>query len=121
MNTKIELNYKGVNYTLEYNRDAVKTLEAQGFKVEELLDKPMTNIELMFQCAFIKNHPKTQINTISEILAACPDKSNLLVSLKKMIDETYESLLSDPTGDEGNVVWKTVDLSPKKPEKKSQE
>ena len=121
MNTKIELTYKGVDYTLEYNRAAVKVLEAQGFKSDEILDKPMTNIELLFQCAFIKNHPNTQVNVISEILAACPDKSNLVASLKQMVDETYESLLADPEGDAGNVVWKAVDLSPKKPEKKSQE
>ena len=120
MNTKIELNYKGIDYTLEYNRAAVKVLEAQGFKSDELLEKPMTNIELLFQCAFIKNHPNTQINVISEILAACPNKNDLLVSLKQMVDETYESLLAEPEGDEGNVVWKTVDLSPKKVEKKDQ-
>lgn len=118
MNTKIQLSYKGIDYTLEYNRAAVKVLEAQGFKADELLDKPMTNIELLFQCSFIKNHPNTQVNVISEILEACPDKTNLLASLKRMVDETYESLLAEPEGDAGNVSWKTVDLSPKKPEKK---
>ena len=120
MNTKIELYYKGIDYTLEYNRAAVKVLEAQGFKPDEVLDKPMTNVELLFQCAFIKNHPNTQINTISEILNACPDKTNLIASLKKMVDETYESLLAEPEGDAGNVSWKTVDLSPKKKETKDQ-
>lgn len=111
MNTKIELTYKDVTYTLEYNRAAVKILEANGFKVDELLDKPMTNIDLVFQGAFIKNHPKIPMSTISEILESCPNKSDLLVTLKRMIDETYESLLKD--SDSGNVSWKTVDLSPK--------
>ena len=116
MNTKIELEYKGAKYTLEYNRASVKILEAQGFKVDELLDKPMTNIELMFQCAFIKNHPNTQLTTINEILNECPDKNDLLATLKVMIDETYESLRSETNS--GNVTWKTVDLSPKKSEEK---
>lgn len=121
MNTKIELNYKGVDYTLEYNRASVKVLEANGFKIDELLDKPMTNIELIFQCAFIKNHPNVQLTTINEILNECPDKNNLLLTLKNMIDETYESLLSEPKdGKSGNVTWKTVDLSPKDLEKKNQ-
>ena len=120
MNTQIKLNYKGVDYTLEYNRASVKVLEANGFKIEELLDKPMTNIELMFQCAFIKNHPNVQLTTISEILNQCPDKNQLVASLKTMIDETYESLLAEPDN-LGNVSWKTVDLSPKKSEKKEQE
>ena len=82
----------------------------------------MTNIELIFQCAFIKNHPNTPLTTISEILTNCPDKKELLVKLKTMVDETYESLLSEPDENEsGNVSWKTVDLSPKKLEKKEQE
>ena len=121
MNTKIELTYKGVDYTLEYNRASVKVLEANGFKVEELLDKPMTNVELMFQCAFIKNHPNVQLTTITEILKECSNKKELLATLKLMIDETYESLLSEPEKEEsGNVVWKTVDLSPKKNLEESQ-
>lgn len=119
MNTKIELTYKGVNYTLEYNRASVKVLENNGFKLDEILDKPMTNIELIFQCAFIKNHPNTQLTTITEILEQCPNKKELLGTLKVMIDETYESLLSEDNS--GNVSWKTVDLSPKKSEKKDEE
>lgn len=118
MNTKIELTYKGVDYTLEYNRASVKALEAYGFKANELLDKPMTNIELMFQFAFVKNHPNTQLTIITEILEQCPDKKELLATLKQMIDETYESLLSDDNS--GNVSWKAVDLSPKKQENKEQ-
>ena len=30
-----------------------------------------------------------------------------------MIQETYDSLLDEPSGDEGNVSWEVVDLSPK--------
>lgn len=115
MNTKIELTYQGVNYTLEYTRETVSILEANGFKSDELLTKPMTNIDLAFQIAFVKNHPHTQIATIKEIYNHCPNKNELIVTLKKMIDETYEALLADPEEDaEGNALWKTVDLSPKK-------
>lgn len=115
MNTKIELTYKDVNYTLEYSRASVKILEANGFKVDEFLEKPMTNIDLVFQGAFIKNHSKTPVAVINEILEGCPNKNELIVTLKKMIDETYESLLAEPVeGAAGNVTWKTLDLSPKK-------
>ena len=118
MNTKIELDYKGTTYTLEYNRSSVKALEANGFNVNEFFDKPMTNIELLFQCAFIKNHPGVALTVITDILNSCPDKNNLLATLKQMVDETYESLLAEPKeGDSGNVTWKTVDLSPKTSQK----
>lgn len=113
MNTKIELTYQGIPYTLEYTRQSVAVLEANGFKVEELLDKPMTNIELVFQTAFLKNHPRVQLSTVKEIFEKCPNKSELIATLKKMIDETYESLLAEPEENEtGNASWKTVDLSP---------
>lgn len=122
MNTKIELNYKGTEYVLEYNRYAVKVLEENGYDSKEILNKPMTNIELLFQCAFIKNHPKVQLSVIDEILKSCPDKNNLFVTLKTMVDETYDALLAEPNEDDSkNVSWKTVDLSPKKKETKVQE
>ena len=58
MNTKINLTYKGVPYVLEYDRMSVKLLEANGFNIEEFMAKPMSNIELAFAGAFIKNHRK---------------------------------------------------------------
>lgn len=122
MNTKIELSYQGKDYVLEYNRQAVIVLESKGFKLEEALEKPMTNVELMFQCAFLKNHPDTQVSLINDILRQCGDKSHLIAQLHTMINETYESLFAEPKdGESGNVTWKTVDLSPKKVEKKDQE
>ena len=39
MNTKINLTYKGVSYCLEYDRMSVKMLEANGFAVEEILQR----------------------------------------------------------------------------------
>ena len=38
----------------------------------------------------------------------------MLELIEEMIEETYDSLLSEPEGDEGNVSWEVVDLSPKK-------
>lgn len=117
MNTKINLTYKDVPYVLEYDRMSVKTLEASGFVVDEFIKKPMSNIELAFAGAFIKNHRKTSQSTIDEIYSKCPDKSKLVETLVKMIQETYEALFDDPEGDEGNAQWEVVDLSPKKDQK----
>lgn len=114
MNTKIELDFEGQHYTLEYDRDGIKMLEARGFKVDEFLKKPMTNVELVFQGAFLKNHPNIKLTTIEEIFKGCPDKAGLVNILNKMIDDSYTSLLEEP--DDNNpkkVQWKTVDLTPK--------
>lgn len=117
MNTKINLTYKDIPYTLEYDRMAIKTLEANGFIIEEFLKKPMSNIELAFAGAFIKNHRKTKQSTIDEIYSKCKDKNKLVETLVTMVQETYNSLFDDPEDDEGNVEWEVVDLSPKKSQK----
>lgn len=117
MNTKINLTYDGETYTLEYDRASVKLLEDNGFKLDEFLDKPMSNIELAFSGAFIKNHKKTKQTTIDVIYEKLKGKKELIIQLQKMISECYESLLDEPDGDEGNVTWEVVDLSPKKSQK----
>lgn len=115
MNTKINLTYKNVPYTLEYDRMSVKTLEANGFSVEEFVKKPMSNIDMAFAGAFIKHHRKTKQNVIEEIYSKCENKEKLIEALITMIQETYDALFEEPTiGDEGNACWEVVDLSPKK-------
>lgn len=118
MNTKINLTYQGVPYTLEYDRMGVKTLEANGFVIEEFLKKPMSNIEMVFAGAFIKNHRKIKSTLVEEIYAKCPNKDSLITTLAKMIEETYDALFDEPTdGAEGNAEWEVVDLSLKKSQK----
>ena len=118
MNTKINLTWKGETYTLEYNRMAVRMLEQSGFVLDEFLKKPMTNIELVFAGAFIKNHKKVQQQVIDEIFSKLSNKDGLIVELQKMIQETYESLLEEPDeNEEGNASWEVIDLSPKKSQK----
>lgn len=117
MNTKITITYKGEQYTLEYDRSIVRMLEKAGLNIDEFMEKPMTNIELAFSGAFIKNHKKVSQNVIDDIFASCKNKADLVVKLREMIRETYDSLLEDGKDDEGNVSWEVVDLSPKKSQK----
>lgn len=114
MNTKINFTYNGVDYTLEYNRMSVKAIENSGFSLEEFSKRPMSNIEVAFAGAFIKNHRKTPQTTIDEIYAQCKDKDNLINVITKMITECYESLMDEPDENEGNIQWEVVGLEPKK-------
>ena len=118
MNTKINLTYNGEKYTLEYDRMSVKLLEANGFKLDEFLEKPMSNIELAFAGAFVKNHKKIGQSVVDEIYNKTKDKKGLIVCLQSMITECYDALLEEPNDDEGNVAWEVVDLSPKKTSQK---
>lgn len=118
MNTKINLTYKNVPYTLEYDRMSVKILEKNGFDINDFLAKPISNIELVFAGAFLKNHRKTKQDLIEEIFTKCKDKDKLISTLTQMIQETFESVLEEPEeDDEGNASWEVVDLSPKKVQK----
>lgn len=117
MNTTINLTYNDEKFTLEFDRTTIKMLEKAGFKYEEFLEKPMTNIELAFTAAFIKNHPNTKQTTIDEIFEGCKDKNKLIAVISKMINDCYESLLSEPEDDSKNVQWEVMDLTPAKKEK----
>ena len=112
MNTKIRFTYKDTPYVLEFDRMSIKTLEANGFSVEEFIKKPMLNIELAFAGSFMKHHKKTKQTVIDEIFSKMKDKQKLVESLVQMIEETYSSLFDEPEDDEGNVEWEVEDLSP---------
>ncbi len=119
MNTKINLTYQGVPYCLEYDRIGVKTLEANGFSIDEFIKKPMSNIEMVFAGAFIKHHRRIKQSLVDEIYKNCPSKDKLIEALTTMIQETYEALFDEPANDnEGNAEWEVVDLSLKKKSQK---
>lgn len=110
MNTKINLTYKGVKYTLEYNRMTVKMIESEGFDFEKFSSQLMTMIGLAFKGAFYKNHRKVSQNLVDEIYSECKNKEKLMETISKMISECYETLTEEPS--EGNAEWEVVSLSP---------
>lgn len=104
--SKINLTYNKKDYILEYNRQSVKTMESQGFVLEDLTAKPMTMIPLLFQGAFIKNHRGIKRNLMDEIFEEIGDKTALMEALMEMYAETLTSL-TDGNG-EGNATWAMV-------------
>ena len=104
--SKINLTYDKNEYILEYNRQSVKTMESQGFVLEELTAKPMTMIPMLFQGAFIKNHRGIKRSIMDEIFEEIGDKTALMEALMEMYAETLGSL-TDGSG-EGNATWAMV-------------
>lgn len=47
---------EGKEYTLDFNRDAVRFAEARGFQVEDVAKFPATKVPELFFYAFRKNH-----------------------------------------------------------------
>lgn len=109
MSRQIEFEYQDKKYCLEYNREAIKIMEKQGFDLESFTNKPMTMIELAFQGAFIKNHRNAKASTILEIYENIGQKRELANELLAMISETYNTLFDDENIDEAkNISWKAV-------------
>lgn len=106
---QINFDYNGHHYTLEYNREAVKRMEAAGYKPGESGSTPLIELDMLWAGAFYKNHRKTSSKIIEEILDKMKDKMGLLEALRNMMAETYNSLMDDE-GDEGNVVEWTATI-----------
>jgi len=114
MNTKIKVTYKDTPYILEYNRAAIKEMEASGFTFDGFKERPMTNIDIAFSGLFFKNHRNTKESTIREIYSLLSNKSGLIETMTTMIAESYESLFDDNSSDEGNIAWEIVGTKPTK-------
>ena len=104
--SKINLTYDKKEYVLEYSRQSVKTMESQGFVLEELTAKPMTMIPLLFNGAFIKNHRGIKRNLMDEIFEEIGDKTALMEALMEMYAETLGTLTEGNS--EGNATWAMV-------------
>ena len=107
--SKIVLTHNNKEYELEYNRQSVRTMESQGFVLDEITTRPVTMIPLLFSGAFIKNHRGSNAvkrAVIDEIYDGISDKTGLVRALMEMYMETVNTLTDDSA--EGNVTWALV-------------
>lgn len=108
MNKKIEFNFEGKDYTLEYNRNSVALIERQGFCIDELAKKPALMLPMAFEGLFYKNHKSVTRETIEKIYEKMTNKEALMKTIADMLNETYTSLQSEPDEKEGNIDWKIL-------------
>lgn len=101
MNITFEYNNKP--YCLEYSKQAVRTMENQGFSIEQIGEKPTTMIPMLFQGAFIKNHQGIKRKLVDEIYNSL-DKDQLVVSLAEMYTDTVNSVLEGEAVDEAKKI-----------------
>lgn len=108
MATKLEVavtvNGKEETYTLEYNRAAVKNMEARGFSIREYDDKLATQMDLLLQGA-LEMHHKGLNNTVREaVMSAIYDEydvMDLYTNLMNMAVEAIPVLRDSSSGAEG--------------------
>ena len=106
MNKKIEFNYNGKDYVLEYNRKSIEYIERQGFSISQLAEKPMLMLPMAFSGLFFENHKNTKQSEIDEIYDNFKNKDMLINTIAEMLNEAYSSLQDD--NQEGNIEWKVV-------------
>ena len=100
---KITLTHDGKEYELEYNRQSVRTMESQGFVMDELTSKPGTMIPKLFEGAFIKNCKGTKRQVMDDIYEGIKNKTEFIQALAEMYAETLSTLFEG--NGEGNVTW----------------
>ena len=105
--SKITISYDKKEYALEYSRQSVRTMEAQGFVLDQISSKPVTMIPMLFTGAFMKNHKGIKRNLMDEMYEEVPDKTGLLQALMELYAETL-STLTDDKEDAGNATWVMV-------------
>jgi hypothetical protein len=106
--SKIAITYEKVTYELEYNRNAVRMMEGQGFNIDTLTKQPVTMIPILFYGAFSKNHTGIKRNLVDKIYDSLSNKQGLIGVLVEMYAETVSTLMEGSPETEGNAVWEVV-------------
>ena len=103
MAKKLNFEYKGKEYTLEYTRESIRQMEREGFVAADIATKPMTTLPQLFAGAFKAHHKfDTKQKQIDEIFTMFKSKNALIEKLAEMYAEPIEELMDDT--DEGNAI-----------------
>lgn len=96
--------YNGEKYILTYTLDVIRTMEANGFVLENLTTQGATNIPLLVYGAFMENHKRLKREEIDKIYKALPKKQEFIKMLIEMYNDAFRQLIDDPDENQGNLV-----------------
>ena len=102
----VTITYEDKKYELGFNRKTASALEAQGFKIDELTEKPSVMIPMLFYGAFAARNSGIKRNLVEEIFDHLTKKQELMQVLAEDYIETVSSLMEDAP--EGNAVWEVT-------------
>jgi len=85
-------------YTLEFDRDAVRFAENRGFRLEDVDNFSMTKVPEFFWYAFRMHHPSVALNQAEEILREIGGMTKPIAErLVSLWIQTYDSLGTEET------------------------
>ena len=115
MSTKITISYQKKNYDLEFSRTTAGQIEDMGFSLDQLTEKPVKMIPMLFYGAFLKHNRGISRKLVDEIFdnlvnkAGDDGENGIIGVLAEMYAETVQTLTDSKAEDEGNAaVWKVV-------------
>lgn len=106
MAKKIEFEFDGELYTLEYSRRTITTMERNGFILDQIGEKPQTMIPMLYQGAFLMHHPRIKEEQMNTIFKNLTEKDELLEELIECYRSTLEYLFDEPEEEEKKVKWR---------------
>ena len=101
----ITIEFEGIEYTLEFTRKSIETMERQGFVAREIATRPMSTLPTLFAGAFLAHHRFVKKEVVDTIFSKLTNKDELVEKLAEMYNEPLETLMSDPEESEGNLKW----------------
>lgn len=111
MAKKITIPFNSKTYTLEYTREAVKKMEAGGFRITEIDSMPVVMTTALFNGAFEANHPAVKKAAREKIYDGLKNRKKLIQTLAEMYADTFNTLFDDDEdgADEGNPGWEVAE------------
>lgn len=117
--TRIQFDYGGEHFNLEYTANSLKKLEKNGVNFAKLDEMVFSAPEVLFRGAFYANHPTVPVSKIHEIYLALKrttddsdpqydDDGNEVDELSTALAEMLREAVEEITGRGGNVNWKIV-------------
>lgn len=101
----IVINFNGKKFILEYNRKSITTMEAKGFKINELEDKPLTTVDLLISGAFYKNHKDITDEEIEDIISNIDDYEGFVKALVELYVKALNSIMGANEDKPKNATW----------------
>ena len=105
MGKRIEFDYKNKHWTMEYCARTTKEVQQSGFKKEDIGDKSLVMLPLLFYGAFLMHHRGTRKEELDEMLPLFGNKTELFTKLVEMFDEPVEALIDEPEDESVKVSW----------------
>lgn len=102
---QIILTHEGKKYTLEYNRNSIRQMERQGFRLNDSDGMPMNTVTSLFNGAFLMHHRNIAPQTLDAIYDSITKKEDFLAKLAEMYSEPMAALVSEPEDEQGNATW----------------